>query len=74
MVVSGFSGASGADGEDDKVWRVEISTMGAVATLIASRGGAIARLEGISVCGDAGKNSSDIRRRCNIPRFYQILE
>jgi hypothetical protein len=37
---------------------VEVRTMGAVATLIASKGGAIARLEGGNVCGDAAKISA----------------
>jgi hypothetical protein len=57
MVVIGVSRISGADGADDEVRYVEVSTMGAVVTLIASRGSAIARLEGNNVCGDAGKNS-----------------
>jgi hypothetical protein len=66
MVVGGVSGASSADGEDKKVRRVEISMMGLVATLIASRGSAIARLEGGGVCGDAGKNSDDVRHRIRL--------
>jgi hypothetical protein len=66
MVVGGISGASSADREDDKVRHVEVSMMGLVATLIASRGSAIARLEGGGVCGDAGKNSNDVRHRIRL--------
>jgi hypothetical protein len=56
VVVGSVSRAYGADGENDEVCRIEVSTMGAVALLTVSRGSAIARLEGSGVYGEAGKN------------------